>query len=361
MADVIKQWWRRTLSDPQIMVLASLIAAITLVILFAGDFLAPILAALVIAYVLDGGIVYLGRRFKVPRPLALGFVYLLFLFSVAVLTLGVVPMLSDQIAEFLDDLPGLIEYVRQLLLMLPDQYPDYLTPESVGLFIDSLGSQIGSVGDDLLRLTLSSVAGFITALIYLVLVPLFIFFFLKDKVIIVAWFSRFMPRSENSRMTRTVWRDLNIGAMGYVRGKLIEIVLMWIVHWIAFGLLGLKYAPLLSFLVGLSTVVPFLGAAIVTIPIAIVGYAQWGFGELFIYLMIIYAILQFIDGNIVVPLLFSEVVKIHPIAIISAVLVFGNLWGIWGVFFAIPLATVVKAVLDAWPREGSGASPPGKA
>jgi putative permease len=62
-----------------------------------------------------------------------------------------------------------------------------------------------------------------------------------------------------------------------------------------------------------------------------------------------YGIVQALDGNVLVPLLFSEAVNLHPVAIIVAVLVFGGLWGLWGVFFAIPLATLVKAVLNAWP------------
>ena len=67
-------------------------------------------------------------------------------------------------------------------------------------------------------------------------------------------------------------------------------------------------------------------------------------------MIIAYAIIQALDGNLLVPLLFSEVVNLHPVAIILAILVFGGLWGFWGIFFAIPLATLVKAVLNAWPR-----------
>jgi putative permease len=67
--------------------------------------------------------------------------------------------------------------------------------------------------------------------------------------------------------------------------------------------------------------------------------------------MIAYAIIQALDGNLLVPLMFSEVVNLHPVAIILAILVFGGLWGFWGIFFAIPLATLVKAVINAWPRK----------
>jgi len=86
------------------------------------------------------------------------------------------------------------------------------------------------------------------------------------------------------------------------------------------------------------------------LPIAFVAYFQWGWGWSFGQVMIAYAVIQALDGNVLVPLLFSEALNLHPVAIIVAILVFGGLWGFWGVFFAIPLATVVQAVLKAWPR-----------
>src|SRR3990167_4255477 len=106
----------------------------------------------------------------------------------------------------------------------------------------------------------------------------------------------------------------------------------------------------LPMLVGLSVVVPYIGAVVVTVPVALIGLFQWGFSDQFVYLMVVYGIIQALDGNVLVPLLFSEAVNLHPVAIICAVLLFGGLWGFWGVFFAIPLATLFKAVIDAWPR-----------
>jgi putative permease len=84
-----------------------------------------------------------------------------------------------------------------------------------------------------------------------------------------------------------------------------------------------------------------------------VAFFQWGGGSEFMTLIVVYAIIQALDGNVLVPLLFSEAVNLHPTAIILAVLIFGGLWGLWGVFFAIPLATLIKAVLSAWPNDVS--------
>jgi len=99
-------------------------------------------------------------------------------------------------------------------------------------------------------------------------------------------------------------------------------------------------------MVGLSVLVPFVGALVATLPIAIIGFFQWGLTANFWWLLVIYQIIQLLDGNVLVPLLFSEMVNLHPLAIIVAVVFFGGIWGLWGVFFAIPLATLVQAVLN---------------
>jgi len=103
-------------------------------------------------------------------------------------------------------------------------------------------------------------------------------------------------------------------------------------------------------LVGLSVVIPYIGAVLVTIPVMMIALFQFGLQEEFYYVMLVFIVIQVIDGNVLVPLLFSEVVNLHPVIIIISVLFFGGVWGVWGVFFAIPLATLVKAVFTAWPR-----------
>jgi len=154
-------------------------------------------------------------------------------------------------------------------------------------------------------------------------------------------------------LTKQVWFDVNQKIASYIRGKFVEIFAVWFITYVTFVFFDLDYAMLLSFLVGISVIIPYVGAAVITVPIAFVAYFQWGFGSQFAYVLIVYAVIQFLDGNILVPLLFSEIVNLHPIAIIAAVLIFGGIWGFWGVFFAIPLATLVNAVIKAWPNKNT--------
>jgi putative permease len=188
-------------------------------------------------------------------------------------------------------------------------------------------------------------------MIYLFLVPFMVFFFLKDKDIILNWFLQFMPRERH--LTVRVWKEVDIQIGNYVHGKFVEVFILWFISYVAYSVLGLNYAMLLAVLMGLSVIIPYVGATLVTFPVLGVAYLQWGLElDEFMYLVIAYSIIQALDGVVLVPLLFSEAVNLHPVAIIVAILFFGGLWGFWGVFFAIPLATVVKSVLTAWPRVG---------
>ena len=166
---------------------------------------------------------------------------------------------------------------------------------------------------------------------------------------ILQWLANFLP--EERRLLRTVWAELDIKIASYVRGKFIEVLIIWVASYVAFALMGLNYAMLLSLVVGLSVIIPYVGATVVTFPVALIAFFRWGFTSEFGWLMAIYGFIQFLDGNLLVPLLFSEVVNLHPVAIIVAVVFFGSLWGVWGVFFAIPLATLIQAILKAWPSE----------
>jgi putative permease len=189
-------------------------------------------------------------------------------------------------------------------------------------------------------------------MIYLFLVPMMVFFFLKDKELFLSWFVQFLP--DERHLTVRVWEEIDEQIGNYVHGKFAEVFILWFVSFATYAALDLNYAMLLAVLMGLQVIIPYIGATLVTFPVLGVAYFQWGLrGDDFMYVLIAYSIIQALDGVILVPLLFSEAVNLHAVAIIVAILFFGGLWGFWGVFLAIPLATVVKAVLNSWPRMGT--------
>ena len=369
-------WFRRHFSDPQVVILAAFLALGVLAIALFGKMLAPVLASLVLAYLLEGGVQRL-ERFGVPRLISVIGVFTGFMAALLYLLFGLVPMLTRQVAAIVRDLPSYVAMAQDWVAKLPERYPQLVAPaeseaetgaiadggvelaaeesqrelalisqEQLSRWLDNIGSELVNYGATLV--SFSGVMSAVNLLIFLVLMPVLVFFFLKDKHQLVAWASQYLPR-DRALVTR-VWQEVDAQIGNYVRGKVLEILIVWIVTYVVFALLNMPFVMLLSMLVGLSVIIPYIGAAVVTVPVALVALVAFGPTASFWYVLIAYTIIQALDGNVLVPILFSEVVSLHPVAIITAVLVFGGIWGFWGVFFAIPLATLVNAVLRAWPR-----------
>ncbi len=358
MLEPIREWYQRNFSDPQAVILVLLLFTAFMLIWLLGDILAPVLVALVFAYLLDG-VVTTMQRYHIPRPLAATIVMLVFVFFCLIVLFGVIPLLSQQVTSLIRELPNMIASGQLKLQRLPELYPAIFTVEQIDELIASGQRQVGQFGQRFLSFSIASAVNLFVLSIYVVLVPLIVFFTLKDKQLLLDWARGFMPNK--SELAEKVWAEADGKIASYIRGKLIEIMIVGTCTYIFFTLMGLNYAALLSVLVGFSVIIPFIGAVVVTIPIALIAYFQWGFAAKLGYLLAGYQIIQILDGNVLVPLLFSEVVDLHPLAIIVSVLFFGGLWGLWGVFFAIPLAALTQAILDAWPRQRMHGShePPG--
>jgi len=344
---VIREWFQRYFSDPQVVILALLLLVGFVIVLTMGRMLTPVLAALVLAYLLDGVVIGMQSR-SVPRIAAVSTVFVLFMVFVTFAMFVLLPRLSYQVTQLFNQLPNIIGKGQEVIMRLPSRYPDLISQAQVQDLTNAIRAELAGLGQNVVSMSVASVVGVITLLVYLILVPVLVFFFLKDKHRIIGWMSNYLPRDR--ALSASVWQEVNGQIANYVRGKIWEILIVGAVTYITFLFMGLQYAVLLSTLVGLSVVIPYIGAAAVTLPIAAIAFFQWGWSPEFWYIMVAYGVIQALDGNVLVPLLFSEVVNLHPVAIIIAVLVFGGLWGFWGVFFAIPLATLVKAVLRAWPR-----------
>ena len=348
MFNFINTWYKRYFTDPQASLLVILLAFGLIILVTMGKMLAPLLAALIIAYLLEGAVSKLQAK-DISRFISVNIVYSLFLVFMAFILFGLMPLLSKQVSQFFQEVPEMMRNIQGLLLRLPEQYPDLVSEEYVWELNSNLRDSFSALGQNVLSFSLASMPAVVTILVYLILVPLMIFFFLKDKVVVIDWMASFLPKERH--LVNEVWIEMDAQIGNYVRGKFNEILIVGIASYIVFVILGLNYAFLLAMVVGLSVLIPYIGAAIVTLPVALVGYFQWGLNAdyNFTWLMISYFVIQFLDGNVLVPILFSEAVNLHPIAIIVAILVFGGLWGFWGVFFAIPLATLVKALINVWP------------
>ena len=346
--DVIGGWINRYFSNEEAIFLVVSIVVGVVVLITLGTVLAPILTGLAFAFLLEGPVAKL-EQWRVPRLLSICMVELLFLGTLIALLVGLLPLVWGQLGELVNALPGFIERLQELATDLSASYPAFFSDAALGDWMTTLGQQLTGLGGALLQGVVAQLPNVLGLLIFLILTPIALFFFLKDKARMLRALQRLLPSKRD--VLDEVGTTMGVQIGNYMRGKVIEIAVVGFVTFIAFSLLGLNYAALLGLLVGASVLIPYVGAAVVTIPVAAVGLLQFGWTMDLLVVMVAYAVIQALDGNVLVPLLFSKAVNLHPIAIIVAVLVFGGIWGFWGVFFAIPLATLVKAVVNAWPRQ----------
>lgn len=343
--NMLTDWYRNVASNRPLTLLLIVFVAITLFVTLTARMLAPFFAAVVFAYLLQIAMDGLQRK-GLSKSAALALSYGLFLLILVAL-IAVIPLLARQTSQVVRAMPQFIAQAQDILEHLPENYPNLITAEQVDELIERARGEFLAVGENLVGYVGGTLVGIFTAIVYLVIVPLMVFFMLKDRDAIVAYLGSFLP--QHTELADQAWAEIHQQLRNYVGGKAIQMLIVAAVCYVTFEIIDLNFAALLAVTIALSVLIPYVGPALATLPVAIVSVLEWGFNIDAVVPIAAYAVIHFLDGNILVPLLFSEAVAIHPVAIIVSILFFGGIWGVWGVFFAIPLAVVVKAVINALP------------
>ena len=338
--DSIQSWYKNKYLNNEPVMFIGLMLFFYLVLAFMGDYIAPILAALVISYLLDTLVNILHKYSRINRVLLVYVVFILFLLTLLTMIFVLIPTMITQLIDFVQQTSHTVSSLKDSLESLSKEYPSYLTESRIDSIVSwsntvNWSKLSSSIGSYIIQNTASTLPMLFTGIVYLFLVPLMVFYFLKDKIKIIEWFRGFLPQSDGALYD--VWNDLQPKLADYVKGKAIEFVIVFVLTYIGFIYFDLNYALLLAFGVGLSVIIPYIGMVIITIPVILVGLLQFGLTSTFAWMITIFFLIQALDGNLLVPVLFSEVLDIHPVGVVSSILIFGGMWGLWGIFFAIPL------------------------
>ena len=345
----INNWLKNIFSNEETITFTVLLTVSLLLLIFLGEILTPFLISLIFAYLLVGLQTRL-ENYGMPHWPALIITFGLFLLIGVLLMVWLMPLLYAQIQNLINEIPGWFLSLRAFVATIPERYPDLVTSDQISIVLQNFSSQLSEASQDFLSYSITGIQNTITVAVNIVMLPILVFFLLFDRKSVINSVLAVLPK--NRPMLSNIWEEMDGQLSNYVRGKSIEIMIVGFAAAIIFSLFGLQYTALLSVLVGFSVLIPFLGAFIATIPVAIIGLLQFGLTFDFWMLIGAYILLQILDGNVLVPILFSDAVKLHPFFIILAVFVFGGIFGFWGVFFAIPIATFIKAVWNAWPSSG---------
>ena len=346
MLEELNKVIKKIFSNEETIIFSFVLLIFFIVISFFGSVLTPFIISIIVAYLLVGMQKKI-QSYNISEKISLIITFSIFIVAGATLVIWLVPLLYTQLQAFVLDVPNLISNFRDFISDLPSKFPDLVSSDQITIFFQAVSEEISALAQNIVKTSISSIQSAITVLLYIILFPILVYFFLFDRKNIIDGFLKVIPGRR--KMFTSIWAEMDVQLSNYVRGKTIEIFIVGIAAAIIFSSLGLRYSALLSVLVGLSVIIPYVGAFLVTIPVVVVGLLQFGLGTQFTILISLYLLLQALDGNLLVPIIFSETVKLHPVIIILAVFIFGSMFGFWGVFFSIPIATFIKAVWNAWP------------
>ena len=342
MQSLLNKFIKRFFSNEESVYFAILLIFSFFFIILFGNVLLPVIISIVIAFLLNGFMTTL-IKYNMSQKLSLSITLIVF-FGFYLSLFMALPSIGTEINNLLQNLPIIVSSFQQNLI----EMNNYFSEEEIDQIFANLSNQISVLLSSALGQLAGTVSLMFNAILYAIMIPLMVFFFLKDKSILLPIASIILPK-ENGFM-QSVFAEMNDQLFNYVTGKFIEMLLVASASYILFVFLGLPYAVLIAILVGLSVIIPIFGAILVTIPVVLIGLYEWGLSENFYWLLGFYLLIQILDGNVLVPILFSTRNNLHPVVIIIAVLFFGGIWGFWGLFFAIPLATFVKAIINSWPE-----------
>ncbi|WP_373892893.1 AI-2E family transporter [Virgibacillus natechei] len=300
--------------------------------------LSPFLVSGLIAYLLYPVIKKL-HSYNIPRGLAILSIYLLFFGASAYLIYRVYPAVIHQLHDLNEQLPFFIEMYEDLIYQLYE-YTSFL-PETVHDKIDGLITRVETGVENILDRFVGGVTRIFDAIIFLTVIPVLVFYFLKDYNKLKDYFKKFIPRKYRPQTGKLV-NDVDKSLGNYIRGQLIVSLFVSLTSWIVFQLLNINYALLLAIIMGITNLIPYFGPIIGAVPVVAIALAtSW---KLVIFVLIAIFAIQIIEGNLLSPYIVGKSIKIHPIAIIFALLLGGQLFGVVGMIVAVPLLTICKVI-----------------
>ncbi len=312
-----------------------------------SDAIKPFFIAFIISYLLQPAVGFIASKFKISNKFASSIIYLIFL-SIFFLSLTIlVPIIYGQLSTFINNIPKYKNYLQaeilppimaKIYLIEPD-IADKIK-NSLSNFINSIFTILGSIANNFWRYTIITINIFVLFL----LIPIILFYFLHDWAKIIANMQSLLPIKTRPKILE-ILSAINNLLSAYIRGQLNICLLLSTYYSIAFTVIGIDLALLLGILTGFLVIIPFLGTFISFLLTLIIGYLTFGVTTKLLYIMIIYLVGNICESYILTPKIIGDKIGLHPLWIIFSIFACGSLFGIIGIFFAIPIAGITKILL----------------
>lgn len=314
-------------------------AAVFFVLLWGlGNVILPFLVGGAVAYFLDPVADRLERA-GMSRTAATSAISIVALMVFILLALLIVPMLARQLVQLVNAAPKIF---GELQGFLTTRFPSIMDQESVVReTLSSIGKTIQSKGGELAGGLLSSALSLINAIVFIIVVPVVAFYLLLDWDHMVAKIDSWLPRDHRD-MIRGLARDIDRVLAGFVRGQVSVCLILGTFYSVLLMAAGLDFGLIVGAIAGLITFIPYVGALIGgALAIGLAFFQFWGDWIQIGIIAGIFAVGQFLEGNIITPKLVGNSVGLHPVWLLFALSAFGTLFGFVGMLVAVPVAAAI--------------------
>jgi putative permease len=298
------------------------------------------LLSFVLAYLLDPAVVSLERK-KVPRIYGILLLYLVLILVSVFCFIYLFPFITLAWESLVRDLPHYVQKGKEIILGWKTEFqPAYGADEWQWLF-DKLSTNMGRLFGGLSAGFYAAASKVVFNLFNLILSPILVFFMLYYKQAIITEIVAWLPPGRSDTI-RALGREINASVGGYIRGQLIVSLIVAVLSTAALFYLGVDYPVLNGIFAGLASILPFIGVFLATIPPLFFAYVKFQSGIMLLKVLASFAVIYFLEGYVVKPLVFKESMDLNPLFTIIVVMAFGELLGFWGILLAIPLAAAFK-------------------
>lgn len=317
------------------------------IVLFSNIFI-PLLIGVVLYYLFNPIISFFEKK-KVPRIVSIIVFYLILILLIVWASSAALPALYEQIELLVQAFPGYIESLSNNLEPFFSRFISSDNFNQLSSQVEGLLSDLPERAVDFLQGGISGlsnvISGVTNVVVTTIFVPVILFFLLKDDKQFASIFINILPPSWRKDFIRVI-KQMSIQAGSYVKGQMIVATALGLMTYIGFKIIGLKFAGVLGLTTGLLSVIPYLGPTLSFIPAITIAMLDSWF--MVVKLLIVWVVVQFIEGNILQPNIMGQQLSIHPLTIIIILFVAGDMAGIFGMIFGVPIYAILKVFVLYW-------------
>ena len=304
----------------------------------------PIILSAILYYLLVPIVDFFERK-GVRRIYSIIVLYLIIIGVLTILIVLVIPLLRDQIMRLIVSFPNLVNDIERMLeQVIGSQFLNQVQ-QTFDFNISDLAAQVSNQATTILNSTFAGIGNIIGSVsktvMAIITVPFILFYLLKDGKKLPDYILNFLPIPMRSH-TFTVLQEMNKQISSYIRGQIVVSFCIGVLMFIGFVIIGLDYAPVLAVIASFTSVVPYLGPAIAITPALIIAVVTSPY--MLLKLIIVWTIVQLIEGKFISPQIMGRNLHVHPITIIFIIIIAGNLFGVVGILLAVPGYAVLKVI-----------------